>query len=233
LDFRMNEARPSPSYHVKFIVVCRSSVYEGKCFSRRVRMLQTGDIVTANQERGDKVRIIKYCPRGSEVEHQLKGWVLLRTKEKELLRRIELVDGKIVTKERRFSFNKKQHIEPIISPECTSFRVQNYVTVYGGILEPSSVVIGRLSPGDIVHGDKMKGSMLRIIKLDHKSKPHFYGWVMPQLDGKRQFEFMPSRQNSERSSVHTASTAEELNSCNDTRTSSEESSTSEVMSVAP
>merc|ERR1719285_884397 len=103
----MNEARPSPSYHVKFIVLRPVIVYEGKCFNRNVQVLQKGDIVTANQERGNKLRIIKYCLNGSKIQHELKGWVLLQTKEKELLRRIELVDGKIVMKESQFSpYNK-------------------------------------------------------------------------------------------------------------------------------
>merc|ERR1719397_1718509 len=162
LDFRMNEARPSPSYHVKFIVLHRVSVYEGKCFSRRVRDLQKGDIVTANQERGNKLRIIKHCPRGSKIQNEVKGWVLLQTKEKELLRRIELVNGKIVMKERRFSLTNKQTSEHIAT-KYVPFKALDQVQVYNGHQEPFSTVIDQLNPGSVVYGDKLVGSMLRII----------------------------------------------------------------------
>jgi hypothetical protein len=212
LDFRMNEARPSPRYHVKFIVLCRLSVYEGKCFGRRVRELQKGDIVTANQERGNKLRIIRYCPRGSKVQHELKGWVLLQTKEKELLRRIELVDGGIVMKERRFSFIKKPAPEDI-SAKCVPFRALNQILVYDGNKEPSNTVIDQLSPGAIVYADEWQGSMLRIIKTDacgiielgQNSQPRPYGWVMFRRieDGQPQFEFVPRFcKNSQRTGDH-------------------------------
>jgi len=212
LDFRMNEARPSPRYHVKFIVLCRVSVYEGKCFSRRVRELQNGDIVTANQERGNKLRIIRHCPCGSNVQHELKGWVLLQTKEKELLRRIELVDGEIVMKERRFSFMKKPASQQI-SSKCVPFRALDQVHVYSGNKEPSSTVIDQLNPGAVVYGDKVMRSMLRIIKTDvcgniqlgHNAEPQPYGWVMLRRieDGQPQFEFVPRiRKNSERGTTN-------------------------------
>jgi len=200
LDFRMNEARPSPRYHVKFIVLCRLSVYEGKCFGRRVRELQKGDIVTANQERGNKLRIIRYCPRGSKIQHELKGWVLLQTKEKELLRRIELVDGGIVMKARRFSFIKKPALENI-SPYCVPFKALNQVHVYNGNKKPSNTVIAQLNPGTIVYADEWLGSMLRIVKTDacgiielgHNARPQPYGWVMFRRieDGQPQFECVP------------------------------------------
>jgi len=212
LDFRMNEARPSPRYHVKFIVLCRVSVYEGKCFSRRVQELQKGDIVTANQERGNKLRIIRHCPRGSKIQHELKGWVLLQTKEKELLRRIELVDGEIVMKARRFSFSKKPASENT-STKCVPFRALDQVHVYNGIEEPSNTVIDQLNPGAVVYGDKLLGSMLRIIKTDacgniqlsHKAQPQPYGWVMLRRieDGQPQFEFVPRiRKNIKRESAN-------------------------------
>jgi len=199
LDFRMNEARPSPRYHVKFIVLSPVIVYEGKCFNRKVQELQKGDIVTANQERGNKLRIIKYCFSGSNRQHELKGWVLLQTKDKELLRRIELVDGKIVMKERRFSIAKKPATEDT-SPKCVPFRALDQVHVYNGVEEPSYTVIDQLNPGAVVYGDKLLGSMLRIIKTDacgniqlsHKAQPQPYGWVMLRRmeDGQPQFEFV-------------------------------------------
>jgi len=88
LDFRIKEARPSASYHVKYLVLCRVNVIGGKYFSIPCGVLQPGDIVTANQKRGNKLRIIRHCFRGSKVEHELKGWVQLNSNEKKLLRRI-------------------------------------------------------------------------------------------------------------------------------------------------
>jgi hypothetical protein len=200
LDVRMNEARPSPSYHVKFIVLCRVGVYEGKCFRRRFGELKKGDIVTANQERGNKVRIIIRCPRGSNIQHELKGWILLRTKDKELLRRIELVQGEIVEKGSRVFASKKPASENI-SPKCMPLRALNQVQVYSGNEEPSNRVIDQLNPGTVVCGDKLLGSMLRIIKLDacgdiqlgYNAEPQPYGWVMLRRyeDDQPQFAFFP------------------------------------------
>jgi len=200
LDFRMKEARPSPRYHVKFIVLCMASVYEGKSFDRRVWELQKGDIVTANQERGNKLRIIKRCPCGSKVQHELKGWVLLQTKEKELLRRIELVDGEIVEKERRFPFIRKPASKQV-SSTCVPFRSLDQVHVYNGNEVLSSKVIDQLNLGAVVYGDMLMGYMLRIIKTDacgniqlgHNAEPQLYGWVMLHRieDGQPLFEVAP------------------------------------------
>jgi len=199
LDFQMNEARPSPCYHVKFIVLCTVSVYESKCFNRRVPDLQQGDIVTANQERGNKLRIIKHCPRGSKFLHEFKGWVQFHTKEKELLKRIELVDGEIVLKERRLSFTKKQYSKQI-SPKYLPLRALDQVQVYNGDKEPFSTVIDQLDPGAVVYVDKLIGSMLRIIRTDacgniqltHNAQPKPCGWAMLRRieDGLPQFEFV-------------------------------------------
>merc|ERR1719285_738391 len=59
LDFIMKEARPSPKYCVKYIVMYESCVWLGKCFSKLVCRLEKGDIVTANQLKGNKLRIIR------------------------------------------------------------------------------------------------------------------------------------------------------------------------------
>merc|ERR1719192_377826 len=71
LDFIMKEARPSPNYFVKYYVIYEACVWLGKCFNKPVCQLQVGDIVTANQLKGNKLRIFRCCPFGSHVEYDL------------------------------------------------------------------------------------------------------------------------------------------------------------------
>jgi len=205
LDFVMSEARPSPSYHVRFAVLRRVSVYEGKCFGKRVLELRKGDIVTANQERGNKLRIIRHRAYGSDMEYELNGWVLLRTKEEELLRRIELVEGDSLMKERRRpappkeqSVVKQQRNYPRPA-KCNPYRVLADVQVWKGRRD-SSIVLGRLERGDVVWANQQKGCMLRIVRTDRwgkirkdrSLKPESWGWVsMRRKDGKQLLELMP------------------------------------------
>jgi len=204
LDFVMSEARPSPSYHVRFLVLRRVSVYEGKCFGKRVLELRKGDIVTANQERGNKLRIIRHRAYGSDMEYELNGWVLLRTKEEELLRRIELVEGDSLMKERRRPApTKEQSVvkQPRNYPrpaKCNPYRVLADVQVWRGRRD-SSIVVGRLEPGEVVWANQQKGCMLRVVRMDRWGnirkdrclKPESWGWVsMRRKDGKPQLELI-------------------------------------------
>jgi len=206
LDFIMKEARPSPNYYVKYIVMYEVCVWLGKCFSKLVCQLEKGDIVTANQLKGNKLRIIRCRPLGSSVEHDLNGWVLLQTKEKELLRRVDYIDGEIVMTENRPNFETlipKEHqiIQPIKSnvqrtnpqrvsaARCSPFRVLTQVEVCKGRKEPT--VVDTLMPNTVVWANQHKGSMLRIvkmdsegrIKLDGERKPEAWGWVSLRKKG--------------------------------------------------
>jgi len=206
LDFTMKEARPSPNYLVKYMVMYTIFVFEGKCFSKRIGGLQLfkGDIVTANQLKGNKLRIIRYCPAGTDYEREISGWVLLQTKEKELLRRVNYIDGEVVMIENRPNFETlipkehqtmetqktvhKTNPQRVSAARCSPFKVLADVEVCKGRKEPT--VVGRLKPNQIVWANQHKGSMLRIvkmehgeIKLDHEFKPEIWGWVSLRRKG--------------------------------------------------
>merc|ERR1719285_1459355 len=206
LDSIMKEARPSPNYCVKYIVMYESCVWLGKCFSKLVCRLKKGDIVTANQLKGNKLRIIRCHSLGSYAEYDLRGWVLLQTKEKELLRRIDYLDGEIVITENRPNYEtliprEQQIIQPIKSnmqrtnpmrvsaARCSPFRVLTWVELCKGRKEQT--VIGMLKPNRIVWANQHKGSMLRIVKmdsegsitLDEQQKPQTWGWVALRKKG--------------------------------------------------
>jgi len=206
LDFTMKEARPSPNYLVKYMVMYSILVFEGKCFSKQIGDLQLykGDIVTANQLKGNKLRIIRYRPAGTEYERDISGWVLLQTKEKELLRRVNYIDGEIVMIENRPNFETlipkehqtveaqkavhKTNPQRVSAARCSPFKVLSEVEVCKGRKEPT--VVGKLKPNQIVWANQHKGSMLRIvktehgdIKLDHEFKPQIWGWVSLRRKG--------------------------------------------------
>jgi len=206
LDFTMKEARPSPNYLVKYMVMYTIEVYEGKCFSKQIgeMKLQKGDIVTANQLKGNKLRIIRYCAAGTDYEQELCGWVLLQTKEMELLRRVTYVDGQPIMTEDRPHFETiipkeqqtteshktvhKTNPQRVSAARCSPFKVLADVEVCKGRKEPT--VVGRLKPNQIVWANQHKGSMLRIvkmergdIKLDNDSKPEIWGWVSLRRKG--------------------------------------------------
>jgi len=206
VDFIMKEARPSPNYLVKYMVMYTIFVFEGKCFSKQIGDLQLfkGDIVTANQLKGNKLRIIRYCPAGTDYEREISGWVLLQTKEKELLRRVNYIDGEIVMIENRPNFETlipkehqtvetqktvhKTNPQRVSAARCSPFKVLAEVEVCKGRKEPT--VVGRLKPNQIVWANQHKGSMLRIvkmehgdIKLDHEFKPEIWGWVSLRRKG--------------------------------------------------
>jgi len=206
LDFTMKEARPSPNYLVKYMVMYTILVFEGKCFSKQIGELQLykGDIVTANQLKGNKLRIIRYCSAGTDYEREISGWVLLQTKEKELLRRVNYIDGEIVMIENRPNFETlipkeqqtmesqktvhKTNPQRVSAARCSPFKVLAEVEVCKGRKEPT--VVGRLKPNQIVWANQHKGSMLRIvkmergdIKLDHEFKPEIWGWVSLRRKG--------------------------------------------------
>jgi len=204
LNFIMKEARPSPNYFVKYIVMYEVCVYLGKCFSKPVCQLKKGDIVTANQLKGNKLRIIQ-CRRNG-TDRDLHGWVLLQTKDKEHLKRVDYVDGEIVMTENRPNFEtsmlkQQQIIHPVkcstqrTNPQrvsaarCSPFRVLTHVEVCKGRKEPT--VIDVLKPNSVVWANQHKGSMLRIvrmdrsgkIKLNHDQKPEPWGWVSLRKKG--------------------------------------------------
>merc|ERR1719233_2854345 len=206
LDFQMKEARPSPNYLVKYMVMYTILVFEGKCFSKQIGELQLyqGDIVTANQLKGNKLRIIRYCSAGTDYEREISGWVLLQTKEKELLRRVNYIDGEMVMIENRPNFETlipkeqqtmesqktvhKTNPQRVSAARCSPFKVLAEVEVCKGRKEPT--VVGRLKPNQIVWANQHKGSMLRIvktengdIKLDHEFKPQIWGWVSLRRKG--------------------------------------------------
>jgi len=181
-------------------------VYEGKCFSKQIGELQLhqGDIVTANQLKGNKLRIIRYCSAGTNYEREISGWVLLQTKEKELLRRVNYIDGEMVMIENRPNFETlipkeqqtmesqktvhKTNPQRVSAARCSPFKVLAEVEVCKGRKEPT--VVGRLKPNQIVWANQHKGSMLRIvkmergdIKLDHEFKPEIWGWVSLRRKG--------------------------------------------------
>jgi len=216
LFFSLREARPSPTYHVKYEVIYPAGVFEGKCFrQQQIHQLRKGDIVTTNQLKGNKVRIIKWCPVGSKVQIDISGWVLLRTKEMFLLRRIEhreekqimvkpesrstilnpvLQNPKILGQPRR---RKERHIlhkcnsKRVSAANCSPFKVLVEVEVRKGRKE--STIVGLLKPGRIAWANQHKGSMLRIMKMDHSGnlvygstmKPEVWGWVCLQRRGEK------------------------------------------------
>jgi len=202
----LKEARPSPNYLVKYMVMYTILVFEGKCFSKQIGGLQLykGDIVTANQLKGNKLRIIRYCSAGTDYEREISGWVLLQTKEKELLRRVNYIDGEMVMIENRPNFETlipkeqqtmesqktvhKTNPQRVSAARCSPFKVLAEVEVCKGRKEPT--VVGRLKPNQIVWANQHKGSMLRIvkmergdIKLDHEFKPEIWGWVSLRRKG--------------------------------------------------
>jgi len=214
LLFSLRAARPSPTYHVKYEVMHPAGVFEGKCFrQQQIHQLWKGDIVTANQIKGNKVRIIKYCPVGSKIEFNVQGWVLLQKKDMDLLRRMDYrEEQEIVGKpESRSSVGKplwqnpqiprqrrskvqsqimhKANPQRVSATNCSPFEVLVEVEVRKGRKEPS--IVGRLKPGNIVWANQHKGSMLRIMKMDHAGnivygstfKPEVWGWVCLQRRG--------------------------------------------------
>jgi len=213
LYFSLREARPSPTFHVKYEVMHPAGVFLGKSFSQQIHQLRKGDIVTANQLKGNKVRIIKWCPQGCWSEFDLSGWVLLLKKEIYLLRRMQhWEEEKLGVKpESRSTLIKpllhnpqifqqpssaaQNQISQTSKPQRVSainispFKVLVEVEVRKGRKEPT--VVGRLKPGNIVWANQHKGSMLRIINTDHSgnvvydstSKPEVWGWVCLQRRG--------------------------------------------------
>jgi len=209
------EARPSPTNHVRYEVMQPTGVFEGNCFhNQQIQQLRKGDVVTANQLKGNRVRIIKWCPGGCKTNLDLQGWVLVNTKDMDLLRRIYWWESEksVVNKDRRSTsanslaqhpkisrnlqrtvqkhmFNKcnPQRVSP---GNCCPFKVLVEVEVRKGRKEPA--IVGRLKPGDIVWANQHKGSMLRIIKqhppLDGSTlKSEVWGWVCLQ----RRYEEKP------------------------------------------
>jgi len=194
--FPILEARPSPTNHVRYEVMEPTGVFEGKCFRhQQIHQLRKGDVVTANQLKGNRIRIIKWCPAGYKMNLDLQGWVLVNTKDVDLLRRIYYweADESVVNKDRSSTssyslqkqmFNKcnPQRVSPA---NCCPFKVLVEVEVRKGRKEPA--IVGRLKPGDIVWANQHKGSMLRIIKQmnsdivgDSTVKPEVWGWVCLQ-----------------------------------------------------
>jgi len=204
LPFTLREARPSPSYHVKYEVLQPVGVFKGKCFrQKQVHRLQTGDIVTANQLKGNKVRIIKWCPVGSKIHFDLPGWVLLKTqdtvllgrvnrhKEKRLFGKTESRSTQVTTvlQSQRCKEDRKQIFEPNplgSSGNCWPFKVLVDVEVLKG--RKKSAIVGKLKPGRIVWASQQKGQMLRITRMDTYGnivvgvnlKPKTWGWVCLQ-----------------------------------------------------
>jgi len=204
LPFSLREARPSPSYHVKYEVLQPVGVFKGKCFrQKQIHQLQTGDIVTANQLKGNKVRIIKWCPVGSKIHFDLPGWVLLKTQDRVLLGRAnrhreKRIVGKTgnrstrvtpVLQRQRYKEDTKQIFEsnPLgSSGNCWPFKVLVEVEVLKG--RKKSTIIGRLKPGRIVWASQQKGQMLRLTRMDTYGnivvgvnlKPKTWGWVCLQ-----------------------------------------------------
>lgn len=179
LDFKMREARPSPNYHVKFVVLRQVSLYGGKCFGQRIRVLQRRDIVTANQERGNKLRIVKLLAWGSDENADVHGWVLHQTKEEELLRRCGEVAGEVV---------KPRHLRKR-APKATGvapYRVLSTVEVLN-----NGITIALLEPGTVVWADQQKGATLRIMRMNQRSNLEVWGWVLAYRNGKKQLEPVP------------------------------------------
>jgi len=175
--------------------------------------LQKGDIVTANQLKGNKIRIIKWCPAGCEIEFDLLGWVLLKTKNIHQLRRIDhrrakKFNGK--SRSRSAVVSPLSLIQKIVGQNCTTskkqichksnpqrvsstnfspFVVLEGLEVYKG--RRQSAVIGWLKPGRIVWANQHKGSMFRIMKMDERGnivvdanlKPKNWGWVYLRRKG--------------------------------------------------
>jgi len=208
LSFSLQEAKPSPSYHVKYKVLNSVGVFKEKDFRQKwIQLLQKGDIVTANQLRGNKIRIIKWCPAGGEIDFDLQGWVLLKTKDINLLHRIEhreakKVNGKFNSKSfvvspllliqmilgqqsgtSKEQFSHKPNPKRVSAANFSPFKVLVEIEVRKKRRVPT--VIGRLKPGKIVWANQHKGSMLRIMKMDQCGnivvnadlKPKNWGWV--------------------------------------------------------
>jgi len=233
LEFTMKEARPSPNYYVKYVVISEDPVYvhEGKCFSKQIQELRKRDIVTANQLKGNKLRIINCTSHGTNVEHALHGWVLLQTKDKELLRRINWVDGVAVMTENRPNFETliPREWQPVVprkwpaveqrrvsqpmhkaNPQRVSatrfcpFKVLTPVDVCKSKKDPT--IIYRLSPGTTVWANQHKGSMLRIVKMDDDFKIKLDSENKPEIWGwvslKRKGEEKPRLERLERVKQH-------------------------------
>merc|ERR550534_2764148 len=214
LFFSLREARPSPTYHVRYEVMHPVGVFEGKCFrQQQIHQLWKGDIVTANQIKGNKVRIIKYCPVECKIEFDLQGWVLLQKKDMDLLRRLDFrEEQEIVGKPESVSIIEKPLLQNpqiprqrcsavqnqilhkanpqrVSATNCSPFKVLVEVEVRKGRKEPA--IVGRLKPGNIVWANQHKGSMLRIMKMDYSGnivygstlKPEVWGWVCLQRRG--------------------------------------------------
>jgi len=213
LFLSLREARPSPTFHVKYEVMHPAGVFVGKSFRQQIHQLQKGDIVTANQLKGNKVRIIKWCPKGCWIDLDLPGWVLLQKKEIYLLRRMQhWEEEKLGVKPESRStvvkppyHNRKIFRQPssavqtqisqttnpkrVSATNISPFKVLVEVDVRKGRKEPT--IVGRLKPGNIVWANQHKGSMLRIINTNHSGnivydstlKPEVWGWVCLQRRG--------------------------------------------------
>lgn len=214
LVFSLREPGPSPSYHVKYEVLKSVGVFNGQCFRQNwMHQLQKGDIVTADWLKGNKIRIIKWCPAGSKIDFDLPGWVLLKTEDIHLLRRIDhRGENKVNNKFRSRSVvispllptqkiigqhcetGKKQvrhksNLQRVSASNISPFRVLVDLDVRKGRREPA--VIAKLKAGVIVWANQHKGSMLRIIKMDRygnilvdaNMKPKNWGWVCLQRRG--------------------------------------------------
>merc|ERR1719285_57589 len=210
LGFSLRKAKPSRSYHVKYEVLNSVGVFRGKCFRQKwIHLLQKGDIVTANQLKENKIRIIKWCPAGGEIEFDLSGWVLLKTKDIHLLRRIDhrgenQIGGKSAVVSPLLLIQKifgqhcgtskkqgcpKPNPQRVSAANFSPFQVLVELEVRKGRREPT--VIARLKPGRIVWANQHKGSMLRIMKMDQRGdivvdsnlKPKKWGWVCLQRRG--------------------------------------------------
>jgi len=214
LFFSLREARPSLSNYVKFEVLNSVGVFKSEYFRQKwIHILQKGDIVIADQVKGKKIRIIKWCPAGGKIDFDLSGWVLLKTWDIRLLRRIDhRGENKVNEKSRSRSgvMSPLLLMQKIIGQHCMTgkkevrhksnphrvsashfspFRVLVELVVRKGRREPT--VIGRLKPGAIVWANQHKGSMLRIMKMDRcgnivvdvSLKPKIWGWVCLQRKG--------------------------------------------------
>lgn len=81
--------------------------------------------------------------------------------------------------------------------KCSPFRVLAEVQVWKGRRD-SSIVVGRLEPGEIVWANQQKGCMLRVVRTDRwgkirrdrSLKPESWGWVSMRRksDGKQQLK---------------------------------------------
>jgi len=209
--FSLLEARPSPTNHVRYEVMHSTGVFEGKCFRHeQIQQLRKGDVVTANQLKGNRVRIIKWCPGGCEMNIDLHGWVLINSSDLDILRRIYWWEAeqtavksdsrsnsvKSISQHKKMSSKSQRTVKKKMSfkcnpqrvspTNCCPFKVLVELEVRRGRKEPA--IVGRLKPGDIVWANQHKGSMLRIIRQNQSDKiacdatlnAEVWGWVCLQ-----------------------------------------------------